>query len=98
MPSRTVRVTRPELRRFFPDRKWYLRVQALPDHRLVFVKNAKVATSSIALWLHRLQSGDHRYQPPRGVAFEPVLPSPDEVGRDPRPHARRRRVPVQLRP
>lgn len=80
MPRRTV--TRPKLRAYFPDGKWHTRIHPLPDHGIVYVKNAKVATSTTLLWLHRLHTGKHDYLPAGiSIHFENQVPTADDVGR-----------------
>lgn len=74
-------VTCDALDRYFPDGKWAARVQPLPGHGLVYVKNAKVATSVILLWLYRIHSGRHDYDPAGSrPTYRTDLPSPEDVG------------------
>lgn len=75
------RVTRAALENYFPDGRWYARVQPLPDHDCVFVKNAKAGTSTVLLWMHRIHTGDHTFAPSgKGIHFQHELPSPEAVG------------------
>ena len=57
------RVTLGALRRYFPGGGCARRVQPLPGHGCVYVKNAKAASSTILLWLHRIHAGDHGFDP-----------------------------------
>jgi hypothetical protein len=57
-------------------------VQPLPEYGCVFVKNPKVGTSSVMLWLHRILTGDHAWAPERNMHREHKLPSPRDVGYD----------------
>lgn len=74
------RVTRDSLRAYFPDGRWTGRVQPLPDHNCVFVKNSKAGTSTVLLWLHRAHTGDHGWSPVRGIHRDHTLPRLSEVG------------------
>jgi hypothetical protein len=47
---------------------------------LIFTKNAKVGTSTVLLWMHRIHTGDHEFQPDLSIHFENDLPRHDEVG------------------
>lgn len=73
-------VTREALGGYFPNGKWSGRVQPLPDHGCVYVKNAKAGTSTVLLWLHRIHTGDHGFTPEGNIHGEHRLPLPAEVG------------------
>lgn len=62
------------LRAYFPDRRFYRLVQALPEYHLVYVRNPKAATSTLLLWLHRIHTGDHTFTPENNVHKEHRLP------------------------
>jgi hypothetical protein len=69
----------PQFQAYFPDGRFYRRVHALPEHRCIFVRNAKAGTSTILLWLHRIHTGDHAFTPEQTIHREHRLPRP---GRD----------------
>jgi Sulfotransferase family len=73
------RVTLETLRGYFPDGKFARRVQPLPEHGCIYVRNAKAASSTILLWLHRAHTGDHDFDP-GNVYREHRLPTVAEVG------------------
>jgi hypothetical protein len=73
-------VTRGALRRYFPNGRWAGRVQPLPDHGVVFVKNAKAGTSTVLLWMHRIHTGDHEFTPEGNIHGVHALPAPADVG------------------
>lgn len=68
------------LRDYFPDGGFGGRVQPLPEYGCIFVKNAKAATSTVMLWLHRMHTGDHDWTPELNIHREHKLPRPQEVG------------------
>jgi len=72
-------VTRRALTRYFPGGHFGRRVQPLPEHACVYVKNAKAASSTILLWLHRIHTGDHDFDP-GNVHRDHQLPASGEVG------------------
>jgi len=59
----TTPVTLSALRGYFPDGRFNRRVWTLPEYGCVYVKNAKAASSTILLWLHRIHTGDHEDNP-----------------------------------
>lgn len=61
---------------YFPDGKFFRRVHALPEYGCIYVRNAKVATSTTVLWLHRIHTGDHGFTPVRNIHREHALPRP----------------------
>jgi Sulfotransferase family len=67
------------LQAYFPDGKFYRRVQPLPEYNCIYVRNAKVATSTIVFWLDRIHTGDYGFVPERNIHREHRLPQP---GRD----------------
>ncbi len=73
-------VTREALRRYFPDGNFGRRLQPLPDHGCIYVKNAKAGTSTVILWLHRIQTGAHDWEPQVNIHKEHSLPRPQDVG------------------
>lgn len=74
------RVTRATLRSYYPDGAYTRRLQPLPDHRCIYVKNPKAGTSTVLLWLYRIHTGDHGFQPDSSIHAEHTLPRPKEVG------------------
>jgi len=74
------RVTRAALRDFYPDERATRRLALVPDYRCIYVKNPKVASSTIMLWLHRIHFDDPEFQPAGGIHRAPELPTPREVG------------------
>jgi hypothetical protein len=79
MSNARPRVTRETLRDFFPGRergKFVL----LPEHNLVFVKNAKAGASTITLWLHRIHTGDYSAKPIRNIHANYAMPRSHELG------------------
>lgn len=73
-------VTLAALREYLPGGRWTRRVQPLPEHNLVFVKNAKAGTSTVLLWLHRLHTGEHGFTPTDNIHGVHTLPSIKDVG------------------
>jgi len=59
----TTPVTLAALQDYFPDGAFVRRVWPLPEYGCVYVKNAKAASSTILLWLHRIHTGDHEANP-----------------------------------
>ena len=53
---------------------------ALPQHRVVYVKNPKAACSTVLLWLDRVHTGDMSFSPDN-VHTENRLPRVADVGR-----------------
>jgi hypothetical protein len=75
-------VTRQTLRDYFPDGGFGRRVQPMPDHGCIYVKNAKAGTSTVMLWLQRIHTGDHEWSPETNIHREHDLPPPKDVGWD----------------
>jgi Sulfotransferase family len=75
-----VTVTRDAIRNYFPDGAVTRRVQPLPDYGCIYVRNAKVATGTTLLWLHRIHTGDHNFIPKRSIHVEMTLPRVEDVG------------------
>jgi hypothetical protein len=73
------RVTRAALREYYPDGRFARRIQAVPELGCVYVKNAKAATSTLMLWLHRAVTGDHDHDP-HNIHLDNALPTVAEVG------------------
>ncbi|HEY3529637.1 MAG TPA: sulfotransferase family protein [Nocardioides sp.] len=73
------RVTREALRDFFPGRQRG-RFVLLPEHNVVFVKNAKAAASTITLWLHRIYTGNYTQKPIRNIHANYAMPHSRELG------------------
>lgn len=72
-------ITRRQLKRHLPGGRLGNVIIALPDHRLVYVKNPKAACSTILAWLDALHTGDtdHEFG---NVHKEHRLPRINEVG------------------
>jgi|GEM_PF-4377232 len=51
------------LRRYYPPGSVRLKPVALPEHRCVYVKNAKAGCSTVLQWLHRIRTGDPEAAP-----------------------------------
>lgn len=75
-------LTEAALRDYFPDGQFANRLQPVPGRGLILVKNAKVATSTLLVWLNRIYTGDHQFVPERSAHHEHQLPSADDVGLD----------------
>jgi Sulfotransferase family len=75
-----VDVTHDALRRYYPNGRYWTRLQPLPGHGCIFVKNPKAASSTVLLWLHRIHTGDHEWAPALNIHREHRLPRPAEVG------------------
>jgi hypothetical protein len=75
-----VTVTRDAIRQYFPDGAFAHRVQPLPEYGCIYVRNAKVATGTMLLWLHRIHTGDHDFIPKRSIHVEVTLPRLEDVG------------------
>lgn len=73
------RVTPEALRSYYPHEGVGRRLIPMPDYDCVYVKNAKVATSSLLLWFHRIHTGDHDAVV-RNIHRNHALPRPREVG------------------
>lgn len=73
------RVTLRALRDYFPERALDRRLIPMPDYGCIYVKNAKVATSSLLLWLHRIHTGDVDAVV-RNIHDNHALPVPTVVG------------------
>lgn len=78
--DRTSPVTREALRAYYPHSGYGARLQPLPGHGCIYVKNAKAGTSTVMLWLHRIHTGDHDWAPTLNIHKEHGLPRPREVG------------------
>ncbi len=74
-----VGITRQQLRHFAPRGQLGRVIVPLPDHRVVYIKNAKAACSTILAWLDAVHTGelDHQF---RNVHKEHRLPRAQEVG------------------
>jgi len=75
-----VTVTREAIKNYFPDGGLERRLQPLPKYGCIYVRNAKVATGSTLLWLHRLHTGDYGFTPTRHIYRENELPRVWDVG------------------
>jgi hypothetical protein len=74
-------VTLQALRDYFPSKRHFAqRVTALPEYGCIYVRNAKVGTASVLMWLQRVHTGDPDWQPVRSVHEDHTLPDPDDVG------------------
>ena len=73
-------VTREAIKNYFPDGGLERRLQPLPRYGCIYVRNAKVATGSILVWLHRLHTGDYAFTPTRHIYRENELPRVWDVG------------------
>jgi hypothetical protein len=73
--------TRRRMKRFYPRADLKTRIVALPDHRLVYVKNPKAASSTVMLWLDRLHTGDYAFDTEKAHA-DNHLPTADAIGWD----------------
>lgn len=74
-------VTLETLRGYFPDGAFARRVQPLPEYGCIYVRNAKAASSTILLWLHRIHTGDHDFNP-GNIYRDHRLPTVADVGMD----------------
>ncbi|MDZ5623106.1 sulfotransferase family protein [Nocardioides sp. HM23] len=73
-------VTWAEMRAFFPHRPLAYHIHALPEHGIVYVKNPKAACSTVLLWMDRLHTGDHDFNP-GNVHKDNRLPKVSSIGR-----------------
>src|SRR3954471_5921422 len=73
-------VTPEAIRSYFPTGGLTRRVQPLPEYGCIYVRNAKVATGTTLLWLHRIHTGDHDFIPERSIHAENKLPRVEDVG------------------
>jgi hypothetical protein len=73
------RISRAAMRSYWPDAEPRSRLLFLPEHGCLYVKNAKVACSTISLWLHRIHTGDHEFTPRRGIHKEHAMPRPRDL-------------------
>lgn len=72
---------RRQLGRYFPGVRLATRIEVLPDLGLVYVRNPKVATSTLLAWLDRMATGQQR-APGEDVRRTNALPKPRDVGWD----------------
>jgi hypothetical protein len=73
-------LTLHDLRAYYPHNRGFARrIQAVPELGCVYVKNAKAATSSVMLWLHRAVTGDVSFDP-HNIHLENALPTAKDVG------------------
>ena len=75
-------VTQRAIRNYFPNGTFARRLQPLPDYGCIYVRNAKVATSTTLLWLNRVHTGDHGFVTNGNIHTEHTLPSVEDVGWD----------------
>lgn len=73
-------LTWPSIERYFPRGRPGTHILTVPEHSLVYVKNPKVASSTIVVWLDRLHTGDVDFDLQK-VHTEHRLPALTEVGR-----------------
>ena len=78
-PDPRPRVTLDALRSYYPERGFAHRIQAVPELGCVYVKNAKAATSSVMLWLHRAATGDTTFDP-HNIHQDNALPAAKDLG------------------
>ena len=78
-PAKNLRRRRRQLGRFFPNTRLAVRIEALPDLGLVYVRNPKAASSTLLDWLDSMNSGEQR-EARRNVRRENSLPKAREVG------------------
>ena len=64
----------------FPTRSLAYHLHPLPEHGIVYVKNPKAACSTILLWLDRMHTGEHDFDPD-DVHTDHRLPRVGQVGR-----------------
>jgi len=74
-------ITREDLQQYVPRGNVAARLMPLPEYRCIYVKNAKAATSSILLWMHRIHTGDHDFTV-RNIHRKHELPRPEDLGWD----------------
>lgn len=65
---------------FFPGLRPVRYLRPLPQHDLIYVKNPKAACSTVLVWLDRLHTGEHDFDP-HNVHREHRLPTVRDVGR-----------------
>lgn len=75
-------VTMGALRSYYPHGRFASRLTPLPSLGLIYVRNAKVATGTTLLWLHRIHTGDYDFVPQTNIHVEHALPRPTDVGWD----------------
>ncbi len=68
------------MRQYFRGHRIANYLRPLPEHDLIYVKNPKAGCSTILLWLDRLHTGDHGFEP-SNIHKENRLPTVREVGR-----------------
>jgi len=76
------RVTHEALSGYFPDGRFAQRLNALPEFGCIYVRNAKVGTASVLMWLHRIHTGDQHWVPERSVHAEHAVPGVEDLGED----------------
>lgn len=74
-------ITLGDLQQYFPRGNVAARMMPLPEYSCIYVKNAKAATSSILLWMHRIHTGDHDFTV-RNIHRHHALPRPEDLGWD----------------
>lgn len=80
-PAPDLRRRRRQLGRYFPNAPLATRIEALPDVGLVYVRNPKVASSTLLEWLDWISTGQER-EASRNVRRDNSLPKPRHVGWD----------------
>lgn len=73
-------VTREALKEYSPGGGLADRLHALPEHGCIYVKNHKAGCTTTLLWLHRVHTGDHAFDPPDNIHVDHTLPRPRQVG------------------
>ncbi len=73
-------LTWPSIERYFPRSKPENHILTVPAYSLVYVKNPKVASSTVVVWLDRLHTGDLDFDLQK-VHTQHRLPSVAEVGK-----------------
>jgi hypothetical protein len=77
-----LRITQEAIKNYYPQGGFARRLQPLPKCGSIYVRNARVATSSTLLWLHRIHTDDHGFTPEKSIYAEHKLPRVHEVGWD----------------
>jgi len=80
-PAKGLRRRRKQLGKYFPGSRLATRIEAIPDLGLVYVRNPKVASTTLLAWLDWMTTGNLR-EGNYPVRRESTLPQPGDVGWD----------------
>jgi sulfotransferase famil protein len=74
------RVTQEAIGEFFPHVSYAHRFLVLPEHRCVYVKNAKAGVSTIGLWMARIHRNEPEFVPDQDTNRSRGVPTASQTG------------------